>query len=76
MPLEYWEFDDAMDDLRRNVAHDIDKSESRLGREMAEGFNRVAKALEALTEEVRALRNELNPCLDKPKKLPAPGGGA
>ncbi|MBI1214782.1 MAG: hypothetical protein GC185_03060 [Alphaproteobacteria bacterium] len=35
---------------------------------MAEAFNRVAQALEGLTREVRGLRDDLTPPLDKPKK--------
>lgn len=54
--------------LRREVAQSDKKT--------ADAFNRIAAALENLTEEVRALRADLNPQLDKPRKLPAPKGGA
>ena len=54
--------------LRREVPQSDKKT--------ADAFNRIAAALENLTEEVRALRADLNPQLDKPRKLPAPKGGA
>ncbi len=39
----------------------------------ADAFNRIAEALEALTKEVKGLREDLNPSpLDKPAKLPQP----
>jgi hypothetical protein len=41
---------------------------------LIEAFNRMAGALEELTGEVRALRADLTPPIDKPKKLPLPGG--
>ncbi len=41
---------------------------------MLVAFNRVAAALEMLTGEIRELRADLNPELDKPVKLPAPKG--
>ena len=41
---------------------------------MLAAFNKVAAALETLTEEIRELRRDLNPELDKPVKLAAPKG--
>lgn len=41
----------------------------------AEAFNRVASALEKLAAEVRLLRADLNPSLDKTRKLPPPSAG-
>ena len=42
---------------------------------LARAFNRVADALEALTGEVRQLREDMNPrTLDKPKMLKPEGG--
>ena len=43
-----------------------------LQRQTLDAFNRVAVALEKLTGEIKALRDEQNPKLDKSKKLPAP----
>jgi hypothetical protein len=65
-------------DLSQNLAQDVaslkeaQKSDSR---RITEGFNRMAKAIEGLTEEVRKLREEISPkSLDKPK-LAAPEKG-
>jgi hypothetical protein len=41
---------------------------------LIEAFNRVAVALEHVAGEVRELHEELSPSIDKPKRLPAPGG--
>ncbi|MBL8712454.1 MAG: hypothetical protein JNM12_06100 [Alphaproteobacteria bacterium] len=41
---------------------------------MLAAFNKVAAALETLTDEIRELRRDLNPELDKPVKLAAPKG--
>ena len=37
---------------------------------MLEAFNRIARQLKLLTSEIRGLRRDLNPQLDKPRKLP------
>lgn len=61
----------------RQVVEDAIKREiSQSDRKTADAFNRIASALENLTEEVRALRADLNPSLDKPRKMPAPKGGS
>jgi hypothetical protein len=39
---------------------------------MIEAFNRMASAMENLTREVRQLREDLTPAIDKPKRLPPP----
>ena len=44
-------------------------------KQTADAFNRVAAALEKLTGEVRLLRADMNPVLDKTKKLPLPATG-
>lgn len=61
---------------RQAVEDAVKREISQSDRKTAEAFNRIAAALENLTEEVRALRADLNPALDKPRKLPAPKGGA
>jgi hypothetical protein len=62
-----------------NIARDLTRvSEMQIAnnRKMTEMFNRMATAIEGLTNEVRALREDLNPkALDKPK-LPSPEQGA
>ena len=35
-------------------------------------FNRMAAAVEGLAKEVRELREDLTPSIDKPKRLPPP----
>lgn len=42
-------------------------------RAILEAFNRLTRQLEVLTDEVRGLREDLNPKLEKPGKLPSPG---
>lgn len=37
-------------------------------------FNRLAGATEALTEEIRGLRGDITPPVEKPKKLAPPRG--
>lgn len=39
---------------------------------LIEAFNRVARAVEGLAHEVRELREDLTPSIDKPKRLPPP----
>ncbi|MCC7036263.1 MAG: hypothetical protein IT560_03040 [Alphaproteobacteria bacterium] len=58
---------------RRDITDTVEASELRLKREIGDGFNRIAAALEALTVEIRGLREDLGPqALDKPAKLPKP----
>lgn len=58
-------------DLRREFRRTQEDSQ----KQTADALNRVAEALTALTGEIKALRRDLNPELDKTKKLAAPGGG-
>lgn len=39
---------------------------------LIEAFNRMSRAVEGLAHEVRALREDLKPSIDKPKRLPPP----
>ncbi len=50
---------------------DVMKKSQTTDRELIEAFNKVAKQLEILTAEVRGLRQDLSPDLDKPA-LPGP----
>lgn len=63
MPLEYWD--------KREIIEAVNNAQKKTERAMSDGFNRIAKALEELTKEVKALREEQSPKLDK-AKLPAP----
>ena len=61
--------------LEQDVAR-LKEAQRNDSRRMTEGFNRMAAAIEGLTEEVRKLREEISPkALDKPK-LPTPERGA
>jgi hypothetical protein len=66
-------------DICQRLAQDVaslKETQKNDSRRMSEGFNRLAKAIEELTGEVRQLRKELSPqSLDKPK-LPTPDRGA
>lgn len=53
----------SLDDSAKKQADNSDK--------MVTAFNRVADALVALTGEIREIRKEMSPSLDK-SKLPAP----
>lgn len=57
-------------DLRREFRRTQEDSQ----RQTADALNRVADALTALTGEIKALRRDLNPELDKSVKLSAPKG--
>jgi hypothetical protein len=39
---------------------------------LIEAFNRLARAVEGLADEVRELREDLTPSIDKPRRLPPP----
>ncbi|TAL30307.1 MAG: hypothetical protein EPN97_12865 [Alphaproteobacteria bacterium] len=67
--------DDKCDKIMREVTR-ISETQRGSDRRTAEAFNRIAAAIEGLTQEVRQLREDINPkALDKPK-LPAPERGA
>jgi hypothetical protein len=81
MSLQYYDRDfieakigeaaERTEELLQDMQRDLAKSAGRQ-EQMLEVFNRVATALTALTEEVKGLRRDLNPELDKTKKLAAP----
>lgn len=48
----------------------------KLQMELLEAFQRVARSLDGLTAEIKGLRDDLNPKLDKPAKFPAPAASA
>ncbi|TAL30306.1 MAG: hypothetical protein EPN97_12860 [Alphaproteobacteria bacterium] len=39
---------------------------------LIEAFNRMSRAVEQLAHEVRELREDLKPSIDKPRRLPPP----
>lgn len=74
---------DAYD--RRRIEEMIQDSERRLHRNfeivvgnqkiIVEALNRIGSAVAELSSEVKAIRRDMNPQLDKPAKLPAPKKG-
>lgn len=79
MPMDKQDFD--LVKQLRDAVRDGDEVTARLLRRMIEAhleaqaqtaaaFNRIALALEHLTEEVKGLRADLAPQLDKPKLQP------
>lgn len=56
-----------IDEAQRETAREI--------RSLRDSFEGLTGAVQQLADEVRALRADLNPALDKPKKLPAPAQG-
>lgn len=79
---DYYDTEELLQKLRRDLskaatrAFEAQEKGLKQDAQMLDAFNRMAQAVEALTEEVRGLRADLNPELDKPRKLPAPKGGA
>ncbi len=83
MTLNYYdkvEIKDAVADAERRVQGTLAEMQDDIAEAagnqklMLQAFNKVAAALETLTGEIRALRRDLNPELDKPVKLAAPKG--
>ncbi len=70
MSLEYYDkkfVTDAVEAAQKKILRELKDNQF----EMQQTFNRMARAIESLTLEVKALREEQNPKLDK-VKLPAP----
>lgn len=78
-------YDDA-DDSMRGIRHDIRElgsmfdaaqaAQRKTDQQMLAAFNSIANALTALASEVKGLREDLSPQLDKPAKLGTPKSGA
>ena len=69
-------YDDSREIMKR--LRKLEENSTRAadtGEKMLEVFNRIAVALETLSTDVRQLRADLNPALDKPQKLPVPAAG-
>ncbi len=83
MTLNYYdkvEMMKAAAEAEKRVQHTLSTMQSDMAEAagnqklMLQAFNKVAAALETLTGEIRDLRRDLNPELDKPVKLAAPKG--
>lgn len=59
------------DEINANLLRQLIKKNDEAQAKTADAFNRVADALAALTDEVKGLRADLNPQMDK-AKLPVP----
>lgn len=67
---------------RNRIEEMIQASEKRLRRDfevvvgnqkiIADALNRIGAAVQELSSEVKAIRRDMNPQLDKPARLPAP----
>jgi len=81
MTLTYYDreiIEEKVEDARKMTSREIAelRAEMRAGhktqQQLLEAFNRMTVVLEGLAEQVKGLRADLNPQLDKPVKLPAP----
>lgn len=63
------------DEVNANLLRQLIRKNEEGQAKTADAFNRVADALAALTAEVKGLRADLNPQMDK-AKLPAPKKGS
>ena len=63
-----------LDDLVTAQRALVKASEKSLSNDerLIEAFNRMAAAVETLASEVKQLRDDLTPAVDKPKRLPQP----
>lgn len=59
------------DEINANLLRQLIRKNDEAQAKTADAFNRVADALQALTDEVKGLRADLSPQMDK-AKLPAP----
>ena len=78
MSFDSWDKRDivaASEKAGKDTVAALKKDNADTRKQVVDGFNRVAAALEALTSEIKGLRTDLNPALDKPKKLPSPAAG-
>ena len=65
----YW-----IEEARKQASQEIKQlgeAQQRNAGQLLAAFNRMAQAIENLTQEVRQLRDDLNPKMDK-VKIPAP----
>ena len=77
---DWWQSE--IDDVRKGVMQSAEelkklnkKQDQSLENDKAiiEAFNNLGKQIENLAREVKGLRDDLNPSLDKKSKLPRPG---
>ena len=83
MTLSYYDKVDIQDTVKeaeQRVQRTLSQMQSDMAKAdgnqqlMLAAFNKVVAALETLTGEIRELRRDLKPELDKPVKLAAPKG--
>ena len=62
-----------IDQVRNGISKTVEELQKANGTDEAllEAFNRISRQLETLTQEIRALREDIHPPMDKPgRKLP------
>lgn len=80
MPMDKSDYELVRNILRAvNAGNETLARQEKTDQELLKAFNRMATAMEEMTAELRALREDLTPKMDKPKnkplKKPAAGGG-
>lgn len=71
MSLGYYDEQKIENIVKKQTKAQFDEASKR-DRQMIEAMGSIASALKELTTEIKGLRADLNPALDKPVKLPAP----
>lgn len=77
----YDDADDTMQGIRKDIRElgsmfeTAQAAQQKRDAQMLNAFNSIANALTALATEVKGLREDLSPQLDKPAKLSTPKGG-
>ncbi len=69
--LGYYDEQKIEDIVKKHTRAEFDAAAKR-DRQMIEMMGGIAAALKELTSEIKGLRSDLNPELDKPVKLAAP----
>ncbi len=59
------------DEINANLLRQLNQRQEKSDAQMVSAFNSIAKAIETLSDEIKGLRRDLAPQLDKPK-LDAP----
>lgn len=55
------------DEINANLLRQLNQRQEKSDAQMVSAFNSIAKAIETLSDEIKGLRRDLAPQLDKPK---------
>jgi hypothetical protein len=55
------------DEVTANLLRQLNQRQEKSDAQMVSAFNSIAKAIETLSDEIKGLRRDLAPQLDKPK---------